>query len=70
MQTLEFGVENMSCESCAKTIVKKLSELEGVADVKADPDKKHVRIEFDNHKVCDSDITCAVEALGYRVHTV
>jgi copper chaperone CopZ len=51
-------------------IIRKLSELEGVGDVTVDLDGKRVTVDFESHKVCDSDITCAVEALGYKVHTV
>ena len=70
MQKIQFGVDDMACKSCAKVIIKKLTELEGVADVSVDLDGKKITVDFENHKVCDSDITCAVEALGYNVHTV
>jgi len=70
MQKIQFSIDDMDCKSCAKVIIRKLSELEGVGDVTVDLDGKRVTVDFESHKVCDSDITCAVEALGYKVHTV
>ncbi len=70
MSKIQFSVDDMDCKSCARVIIKTLSELEGVGDVNVDLDGKKVTVDFDSHKTCDSDITCAVEALGYKVHTV
>jgi len=70
MQKIQFSVDDMDCKLCAKVIMKKVSELEGVGDVEVDHDGKRVTVDFDSHKVCDSNITCAVEALGYKAHTV
>ena len=70
MKNIEFGVKDMECKSCANVIIKKLSELEGVAEVKVDVEGKKVSVDFEHPNLCDSDITCAVEALGYRVHPV
>jgi copper chaperone CopZ len=67
MQNIEFSVKDMDCKSCVNVILKKLKAFEGVKDVKIDPATKKVKVEWDNPKVCDSDLTCAVEDLGYKV---
>lgn len=70
MKKIQFSVDDMECKSCARTIIRKLTELEDVADVSVDLEGKRVTVDFNSHKTCDSDITCAVEALGYKVHPV
>ncbi|MCU0554786.1 MAG: heavy-metal-associated domain-containing protein [Syntrophales bacterium] len=67
MQNIEFSVKDMDCKSCANIIMKKLKSLEGVKNVKVDPVTKKVVVQWDNPKVCDSDLTCAIEDLGYNV---
>jgi copper chaperone CopZ len=67
MQNLEFSVKDMDCKSCVNIIMKKLKSFEGVKNVTADPVTRKVVVEWDNPKVCDSDLTCAIEDLGYKV---
>ncbi|NPV03987.1 MAG: heavy-metal-associated domain-containing protein [Syntrophaceae bacterium] len=67
MQNIEFSVKDMDCKSCVNIIMKKLNSFEGVKNVKIDPATKKVRVEWENPKVCDSDLTCAIEELGYKV---
>jgi copper chaperone CopZ len=69
MQNIEFSVKDMDCGSCVNVIMKKLKTLDGVKDVKIDLSTKKVSVVFDNPNLCQDDLTCAVEALGYRVHT-
>ncbi len=67
MQNLEFSVKDMDCKSCVNIIMKKLKSFEGVKNVNVDPVTRKVVVEWDNPKVCDSDLTCAIEDLGYKV---
>ena len=67
MQNIEFSVKDMDCKSCVNIVLRKLKSFEGVRDVKIDPASKKVRVEWDNPNVCDSDLTCAIEELGYKV---
>ncbi|MCU0583208.1 MAG: heavy-metal-associated domain-containing protein, partial [Syntrophales bacterium] len=66
MQNIEFSVKDMDCKSCVNIIMKKLKSFEGVKNVKVDPVTKKVVVQWDNPKVCDSDLTCAIEDLGYK----
>jgi copper chaperone CopZ len=67
MQNIEFSVKDMDCKSCVNIILKKLKAMDGVKDVKIDPATKKVKVEWDNPNICDSDLTCAIEDLGYKV---
>jgi copper chaperone CopZ len=67
MENIEFSVKDMDCKSCVNVILKKLKAFEGVKDVKIDLATKKVKVEWENPNVCDSDLTCAVEDLGYKV---
>lgn len=69
MQNIEFSVKDMDCKSCVNVIMRKLKSLDGVKDVKIDLQTKKVAVIFDNPSLCQDDLTCAVEALGYKVHT-
>lgn len=67
LQNPEFGVNGMDCKSCVNIIMKKLKCFEGVKNVTADPVTRKVVVQWDNPQVCDSDLTCAIEDLGYKV---
>ena len=74
-QTASFTIDGMTCpEGCAKTIEKKLSEMEGVQSAKVDFDKKQATVNFDLDKLKSYDIVKAVETTGdgqtYKVSNV
>ncbi len=64
-ETASFTIDGMTCpEGCAKTIEKKLSEMEGVQDAKVDFEKKQATINFDLDKLKSIDLIKAVETTG------
>jgi Cu+-exporting ATPase len=67
MDNIEFSVKDMDCKSCVNIILKKLKAVEGVRDVQINPATKRVKVVWDNPNVCDNDLTCAIEELGYKV---
>jgi len=74
-ETASFTIEGMTCpEGCAKTIEKKLSEMEGVQNAKVDFDKKQATVNFDLDKLKSEDLVKAVETTGdgqtYKVSNV
>ncbi len=74
-QTALFTIDGMTCpEGCAKTIEKKLSEMEGVQSAKVDFDKKQATVNFDLDKLKSEDLVKAVETTGdgqtYKVSNV
>ncbi len=47
METARLSVPNISCGHCVMTIKKELSEIEGVAKVEGDPEKKEIVVEWE-----------------------
>jgi len=74
-ETASFTIDGMTCpEGCAKTIEKKLSEMNGVQNAKVDFDKKQATVNFDLDKLTSDDLVKAVETTGdgqtYKVSNV
>jgi Cu+-exporting ATPase len=74
-ETASFTIDGMTCpEGCAKTIEKKLSEMNGVQNAKVDFDKKQATVNFDLDKLKSEDLVKAVETTGdgqtYKVSNV
>ena len=64
-ETATFHIEGMSCAiGCAKTIEKKLSEMNGVQKAAVDFDKKTAIVEFDATIQTPEKLTTAVESTG------
>ncbi len=67
MEKVKFKVSNMDCKSCAAVIEKKLKSIAGVKAIDIDLQEKIVSIQHDNPNLCQEDLTCAVEDMGYKV---
>ena len=64
-ETATFHIEGMSCAiGCAKTIEKKLAEMNGVQKAAVDFDKKEAIVEFDATIQTPEKLTTAVESSG------
>lgn len=70
MKKVQFKIPNMECKSCAKVIEKKLKSLAGVKAIDIDLQKKIIKLEHDNPNLCQDDLTCAVEDMGYKVQVI
>jgi Cu+-exporting ATPase len=75
MQTASFSIEGMTCSmGCAKTIEKKLSEMDGVQKAAVDFDKKTATVKFDANKQTPETLVKTVEAAAdgktYKVSDV
>ena len=68
MKNFEFSVADMDCKSCVNVVMRKLKSFEGIKDVRIDLARKKVTVEAENPDICQDDLTCAVESLGYKVH--
>ena len=62
LQTASFSIEGMSCAiGCAKTIEKKLTEMDGVQKASVDFEKKTATVEFDAAKQTPETLVKTVE---------
>ena len=74
-ETASFKIDGMVCpDGCAKTIEKKLSEMDGVQDAKVDFEKKEATVNFDLDKLKSDDLVKAAESCAdgktYKVSDV
>ncbi len=75
METASFSIDGMSCAiGCAKTIEKKLAEMDGVEKASVDFDKKTATVEFDANKQTPETLAKTVEEAAdgktYKVSNV
>ncbi len=67
MSEFEFKVTNMDCPSCVAAIAKKIKAINGVSRVDAELKTKKVTVQTSNPNLCQEDVTCVVEDMGYKV---
>ena len=67
--TCELRVGGMDCASCAKTVEASIRQLEGIREVRVDVIGGRVRVQYDAGKVARTDVSGAIERVGYRVES-
>ncbi|MCL2320912.1 MAG: copper ion binding protein [Oscillospiraceae bacterium] len=60
-------VEGMSCIHCENSVKSAVGKLPGVDNVVVDLKCKNVTVYFDDEKVTEESIICAIEDQGYDV---
>ncbi|MCE5269921.1 heavy-metal-associated domain-containing protein [bacterium] len=66
VETLELGVNGMSCGHCAARVEKFIrQQVQSVEDVKVDLEGRKVTVRCDTSKAGVKEIAAAVEAAGY-----
>jgi copper chaperone CopZ len=65
MATKTFKVPNISCGHCVMTIEREVSELEGVASVKAEQASKMVTVEWNEPSTNWDTIRALLEEINY-----
>ena len=66
-ETIELGVEGMSCEGCVSSVEAALRRLTGVIDATAQLDAKRAVVTIDPVLVDRSALADAVEDAGFDV---
>jgi Cu+-exporting ATPase len=64
---IELKIQGMTCATCASTIEKSLSKLDGVINAHVNLGKETVMVKYDATKVSFSDFEKAVTDAGYQV---
>ncbi len=54
MEKQTFTIPNITCGHCVMAIKNELSELEGVATVKGNPENKNITVEWDSPATLES----------------
>jgi copper chaperone CopZ len=66
MESVDLVTSGMHCGSCSMLIEMDVSELDGVAQVRADHATGVTHVEFDPAKVTVETIVGAIQAAGYE----
>jgi mercuric transport protein len=65
-KAVTFEVSGWTCGSCAAATRIALKKLDGVEDVKTDPEKKEAFVTYDDSKVTTDRMVQAIAKLGYQ----
>jgi copper chaperone CopZ len=66
MKKEAYLVEGMTCAGCERTVSKVISNIQGVANAKADLNSSTVSVEYDPSKVTIDRIKEAINQVGYK----
>ena len=67
MSVKSFGVEGMTCASCAQTVEKTAGKLPGVETAAVNLATEKLSLNYDEAILTDEDISKAIEEAGYKV---
>jgi copper chaperone CopZ len=65
MSTKTVSVPNISCGHCVMTIERELSEMPGVASVKADKESRTVAVEWDEAETDWDGVAALLDEIGF-----
>ena len=66
MESVDVATSGMHCGSCSMLIEMDVSELDGVASVRADHATGVTHVEFDPAKVSTEQIVATIRGAGYE----
>lgn len=61
----KIAVENIKCSGCASSIVKKISDLEGVSEVSVNEELGIVTVEYDKNDEVWNEVKSVLKSMGY-----
>jgi copper chaperone CopZ len=67
IQTAEFKIKGMTCESCTEHINSELSKTLGVIDFNTSYEKGNSLVKFDNSKTSVDSLASVINKTGYKV---
>lgn len=67
IQTVELNINGMTCEACEEHVNVEVNKLPGIVQSTISYKNRNAVIRFDISKTTIKDITCAVNATGYKV---
>lgn len=65
-KTVSVPVQGMSCISCAASVKKGLTSLEGVSEAHVSLEKRSAEVRYDDKKTSPEKIRVKVEAMGFK----
>jgi copper chaperone CopZ len=64
--TVVISIDGMSCVGCAGAVEATIREVDGVADVTVDYDRRRANVRLANPNVAPATLVAAVEDAGYK----
>lgn len=64
--TTELILQNLICEGCANTIIKRISQSEGISNLKMDVEKRAITVDFISHNAL-MGLYMDLATIGYPV---
>lgn len=67
METIQIGVEGMTCSGCVKSVTNVLQHVPGVSAVDVSLERKRATVTYDPAKAGLPQFKAAIEDAGYDV---
>lgn len=67
MNEVRLSVPQVSCNCCVGNVSKAVEQVDGVAKVEVDTERKTVLVRYDDQAADEQRIRQAIEAAGYEV---
>ena len=66
LETIQIATEGNDCDECVRKLREPLSHLEGVKEVRADPERERVTVTFDARRTHAPELHEAILQSGYQ----
>lgn len=66
LTAISISIDGMSCSACVARVKKKLTSMDGVADVEVNLGARAARVRYAPDKVSPDRLVAAINDLGYR----
>ena len=67
IETVEFSINGMTCNSCAEHVDHEVNKLDGILNSNTSYEKSNAIVEFDKTKTSKAAIEKAINSTGYKV---
>tara|TARA_R110002073_G_scaffold63391_1_gene158731 strand:+ start:17536 stop:18135 length:600 start_codon:yes stop_codon:yes gene_type:complete len=67
IETVEFSINGMTCNSCAEHVDHEVNKLDGILNSNTSYEKSNAIVEFDKTKTSKEAIEKAINSTGYKV---
>ncbi len=68
LQTIELGIEGMTCASCVSRVEKTLKRLPGISDATVNLTTERASVSYSPDAIGADDMASAIAAIGYQAH--
>jgi Cu+-exporting ATPase len=70
VKSLDLQSKDISCASCALTVKRSVSKMDGVMKADVSAGTKMIHVEYDDSKLTDSQIKKKINSVGFKVERI